>query len=78
MSVTATQTLPAEILRRTLLIPIAFSVAAGTFLLQGGTYPGPSRSSDSPRTDAELVEAGRAQLLANTNQAGAPVLENAA
>jgi hypothetical protein len=72
------QTLPDDTPHRALLILIAFVIAAGTLLLQGGTLPGLVKALRLTGTDPEEAEAERAQLLTTINRAGAAVLEYSA
>jgi monovalent cation/hydrogen antiporter len=76
VTVAAAQTLPENTPHRALLILIAFVVAAGTLLLQGGTLPALVKALRLTGSDPALVEAERARLLASINQAGAFVLES--
>ena len=64
VTVAAAQTLPETAPQRSLLVLIAFLVAAGSLVIQGGTLPRWSRSSSrSPEREAMAAERDRIHAL---------------
>lgn len=75
VTVAAAQTLPAKTPERATLVLIAFFVAVGTLLIQGGSLPWLVRRLGLARPDA-VDPQERAQLLALLHEAAAGVLDD--
>ncbi|WP_432826276.1 cation:proton antiporter [Dactylosporangium sp. CA-092794] len=76
VTLAAAQTLPGDTRQRAMLVLVAFVVAAGTLLLQGGTLPWLVTTLGVVDQDAAEAEAERAALLAAMNRAGIAVLDD--
>ena len=73
VTLAAAQSLPTDTPHRSLLVLVAFCVAAGTLLIQGGTLPALVRWLDIGKETNEAD--ARAQLLARMGRAGFAIIE---
>ncbi|WP_028049808.1 sodium:proton antiporter [Cellulomonas sp. URHD0024] len=76
VTLAAAQTLPEDTPRRSLLILIAFVVAAGSLLLQGGTLPWVVRTLGVGSSGASDDDPERAELLQTLSQAAVGLLDD--
>ncbi len=76
VTLAAAQTLPAETPHRSLLVMIAFVVATGTLVVQGGTLPWLVRRLGLAGADDAAEVEERIQLLAELAAAGRDVLDD--
>jgi CPA1 family monovalent cation:H+ antiporter len=76
VTVAAAQTLPEDTPQRSLLVLIAFVVAAGTLLVQGATLPALVRALRLPTPPPEVAEQERGRLLTELAAAAQAVVED--
>ncbi len=75
VTLAAAQTLPRDTPSRSLLVFIAFLVAAASLLIQGSTLPWVARKLLPPSTESERTRLDRYRLSATLRAAGIAVLE---
>lgn len=78
ITLAAAQTLPADMPHRSLLVLVAFLVAAASLLLQGGTLAWLIRRLRLAADDPATTAAERRAIAASTEQAGLAVLDDPA
>lgn len=76
VTLAAAQTLPATMPNRSLLVLIAFCVAVGSLLLQGGTLPWLIRALNPAGIDHTALEEERTQLMRLLNRVAAEAIDD--